>query len=243
MEKANFKEEIKKLIGLQSVDSQLYKLNKEKQEQPKVLENLLQEFENKKNALKEEEEKSKAIQLKRKNKELDLSSQEEQIKKLQSQLFTLKTNKEYTVMLNEINSKKMNQSLLEEDILKIMEEQDQIKKEIEGQKNKIAKEENLYNQEKQKIQNHLKELETQITMLESKRQLMAKEINTKIISKYERILQGRDGLAIVDVDQNDFSCKGCYMKATPQVINEIKMNKNLVFCEVCSRILYIKEDV
>jgi len=240
--KVNYKEEITKLIELQSLDSQLYKLNREKENQPKIINDLQQVFEDKKQQLKTWEEKLKSIQLKRKEKEIDLGTHEEQIKKLQGQLYALKTNKEYTAMLNEINGKKMNQSLLEEEILNFMEEQDKAKKELEQQKINVAEEEKKFNQEKQKIQNHLKEIEAQSADLQSKRAVIIKTIDSKILPKYERILKGREGLAIIDVDENDFSCKGCYMKATPQVVNEIKMNKGLVFCEVCSRILYVKED-
>ena len=242
MDQVNYKEEIKRLIELQSLDSQLYKLNREKQEQPKIISDLQQKLQDKQQLLKGWEEKLKTVQLKRKDKELDLASREEEIKKLQTQLYTLKTNREYTAMLTEINGKKMNHSVLEEDILNIFDEQEVAKKASDQQKANLAEEEKVFEQEKQRIQNYLKEIEGQIKDYQSKRDVIVKGINPKILAKYERILKGKEGLAIVDVNQNDFSCKGCYMKATPQVVNEIKMNKGLVFCEVCSRILYVKED-
>ena len=37
------------------------------------------------------------------------------------------------------------------------------------------------------------------------------------------------------------ACGGCNMNLPPQVINEIMMKKNLIFCESCARILYIEE--
>jgi uncharacterized protein len=60
-----------------------------------------------------------------------------------------------------------------------------------------------------------------------------------MLKEYERILLSREGLAIVTVKDN--SCGGCHMLVPPQVINLIKMYEHIITCEVCNRILYIKE--
>ena len=60
-----------------------------------------------------------------------------------------------------------------------------------------------------------------------------------MLQEYEKILHSRDGLAIVTIKDN--SCGGCHMLVPPQVINLIKMYEHIVTCEVCNRILYIKE--
>jgi len=60
-----------------------------------------------------------------------------------------------------------------------------------------------------------------------------------MLLEYERILNSRDGLAIVTVKGN--SCGGCNMLVPPQVINLIKMYEHIITCEMCNRILYINE--
>ena len=209
-------------------------------EKPKILESLQNEFDQKKQILKEYEERSKSLLLKRKDKEGELTSKEEDVKKLQSKLYALKTNKEYSAMLTEINGVKMDNSLLEEEIIKILEEQDDLKKDLEKQQSIIKEEDRKFNEEKQKINNRIKEIEVQIKDMESKRSNAIKEIDAKILSQYERILKGKESLAIVKVESD--SCQGCFMNVPPQVINEIKMNDKLIFCEMCARILYIPDD-
>lgn len=241
MQKVNIKEELSKLVRLQEIDSRLYNLKREREENPKVLETLTQEFEEKKQVLKEFEEKLKSMLLKRKGKEGELASREESIKKLQSQLYTLKTNKEYSAMISEISGVKMDKSLIEEEILKIFEEQDVLKIELKKKQSQIKEEEKKINEEKQKILNQIKEIETQIAEFESKRTMVEKEIDQKLLSQYNRILKSKDGLAIVKVKNN--SCQGCYMNVTHQVVNEIKMYDKLIICGMCARILYnIDED-
>lgn len=240
MQQVDIALEIKKLVNLQKIDTQLYNLNREKIEKPKIIASLQNEFDQKKQILKEYEERSKSLLLKRKDKEGELTSKEEGIKKLQSKLYLLKTNKEYSAMLTEINGVKMDNSLLEEEIIKILEEQDDLKKDLEKQQSIIKEEDKKFDEQKQKINNRIKEIEVQTKDMESKRSNAIKEIDAKILSRYERIIKGKESLAIVKVE-ND-SCQGCFMNVPPQVINEIKMNDKLIFCEMCARILYIPDD-
>ncbi|MFC1709379.1 zinc ribbon domain-containing protein [Candidatus Omnitrophota bacterium] len=240
MEKVNLKEEIKKLIRLQELDKQLYDLNKEKEEKPKILEALQSEFDQTKQILNEFEEKSKALLLKRKDCEGQLATKEEKIKELQNKLFGLKTNKEYSTMLSEINGIKMDSSLLEEQILKIFDEQDGLQKGLEKQKEELKVEESKLGQEKNKITDRIKEIEGFIKDLSAKREVTEKGVDSKIASQYSRILKGKESLALVEVANH--SCQGCFMEVPPQVINEIKMNDRLIFCEMCARILYISDE-
>jgi predicted nucleic acid-binding Zn-ribbon protein len=65
-------------------------------------------------------------------------------------------------------------------------------------------------------------------------------VDREYLSKYERILHSKDGLAMVNVEHD--SCGGCNINLPPQVINEIRMKEELIFCQSCARILYIEEE-
>jgi len=67
------------------------------------------------------------------------------------------------------------------------------------------------------------------------------EIDKKILASYERILKGKDGMALAAV--HDYSCQGCFINLPPQVINEIKKHDHLVICESCARILYLEDEI
>ena len=56
------------------------------------------------------------------------------------------------------------------------------------------------------------------------------------LSLYERVLAGREGLALVPLVNK--SCGGCHMVQPPQVISEARLNAKLVTCDSCNRILY-----
>lgn len=240
-ETIGIKEQIRFLIQLQDIDSKIYGLNREKEQKPQEILELQKEFEDKKANLKNLEEKDKALAIKRKEKEIDLASKEENIKKLNNQLLSLKTNKEYQAMLAQIASLKTDTSVLEEEILKIMDEQDALKAHVSKEKSYLAEEERKFQEEKKKIDERLKEIEYVINDLTAKRERIIPSIEKRTYATYERILKGKDGLALVVV--KDYACQGCYIGVTPQVINEIKMQDKIITCESCARILYIEEDL
>ncbi len=74
-----------------------------------------------------------------------------------------------------------------------------------------------------------------------KRKQVFPDVDKGILSRYERILENKEGLAIVPL--KDRSCGGCFMSIPDQVVNEIKMYEQLIFCEMCARILYLEDDV
>lgn len=235
------REEISRLVKLQVVDKEIYRLIKEQKELPLRAGQLEADFEAKKINLKNLDDQLKSALVKRKERELALASKEEEIKKAQSQLYQLKTNKEYQAKLREIEGMAADKSVLEEDILKVFDEIDNLKAQVDKEGAFLKEEEVAFQAEKKKISDKIKDVEAALTELGGKRKIAAEEIDKKLLAAYERILKGRDGLGIVTV--KDYSCQGCFMNVPAQVVNEIKMHDHLVFCENCTRILYLEEDL
>jgi predicted nucleic acid-binding Zn-ribbon protein len=113
--------------------------------------------------------------------------------------------------------------------------------ELNQAKQELAKEEQIFNNQKNKIELRIKEIEERLSTLESQRKEITKEIKPQILMQYERILKNRDGIAIVKVSNS--ACSGCNMTLPPQMINLIKMYERIISCEVCQRMLYLEEDI
>lgn len=231
-----FADQIKSLVELQSVDSDAYLLKKELAAQPAVQKKLEAEFEAKKVHLKKAEEDLRHAQSKQKDKENDLASKEEKIKKLQVQLYSLKSNKEYQAMELEIKGLKADNSVLEEEIIRQIDAVDEVKKKVAQEKEQVAGEEKKFKDELEVLKKRAAELTAQVAALDEKRKSFIANVDPKVLPQYERILQKREGLAIAPVKKS--SCGGCNMELPPQMINEIRMQDKLIFCESCSRILY-----
>jgi len=235
----DLKKQINGLVKLQALDSEIYVLRNEKESKPLEFKELEAAFEEKKQNLAALEKKVLDLQKQRKDLELELASKEEATKKLQSQLFSLKTNKEYSVMLQQIQDSKADSSVIEDKILQVFDQADKVKTETDQEKERIKEEEKVFLEEKKKLELRIKEIDDRLSQLEAQRKQVIPEIDPKILSQYERILANRDGLAIAYVKDN--SCKGCNMHVPPQVRNLIKMYERIITCEICNRILYVEE--
>jgi predicted nucleic acid-binding Zn-ribbon protein len=242
MQGTSIKNLLKKLIELQKIDGEIFNCKKDLKEKPETLNVLDQEFQSKKAGLKELEDKLRALILQRKDIELQLKEKEDAIIKSNAQLSLLKTNKEYQTKLNEIESIKADKSILEEKILISYDQADTITAEINKEKAAVAEEEKKFAVQKKVIEDQIKVLEDRINVLDSQRKQYLPDIDPNYLAMYERVLNHKSGIAIVPYMEGNI-CGGCYMLLTPQMANAIKMYDQLITCEMCSRILYLEEDL
>lgn len=240
MQKINVEEQIGHLKKLQAVDGDIFRLRRERASKPKLIEDLEARRNDEQAAVRGIEEKIKTNQVKRKQRELDLQAKEDGVKKLQVQLYQLKTNKEYQTMQQEIEGHKADKSLVEDDILVLMEEADTLNKDLAKEKALFADAEKHLNEDKKVIELEIAALDKRTAELEAERAAAAAQVDKKVLAHYEKVLSGKDGVAIVAVKDN--ACQGCFMNLPPQMINEIKMNDKVITCESCARILYIEKE-
>lgn len=240
MANVNLKEQLTMLRQLQEVDTQIYKINEEKRSMPKELEAIKNAFEQKKQALAASEKTYLDVQKEKKERELEFGAKEESVKKLQSQLYQLKTNKDYNAMLQQIADTKADASVIEDKIIEVMEKIDKAKIAVDDEKKRLQADELVYVEEKKKIEARGAGIDEKLALLDSQRRHLLPGIDKKVLSDYERILKSREGLAIVCVKNNN--CSGCNLKIPAQVINSIGMYERLQTCEACNRILVAGDD-
>ncbi|MBI3323975.1 MAG: hypothetical protein HYZ92_01695 [Candidatus Omnitrophica bacterium] len=230
---------IETLRKLQTIDGELFRLRGEERRLPEELEAAAQALEEQKAKAEAVESRLKTVQLRHKEKEIELSSREANVKKLQAQLFQVKTNKEYSAIQHEIEQAKADASLLEEEIINLLEGIDQASKEHGAELGRVAERQQLLRREQERITQALEQLRRQAAELETRRREVLPFVEANALALYERVLASREGLAIVPLVGE--CCSGCHMAQTPQVINETCLKAHLVTCQNCNRILYIEQ--
>lgn len=230
-------QEIEKLAILQELDSEIQDCQEtinnsplKKKQMEQSVESILKDV----TTIKKEQKK---LQLERKEKELELLGNEEEIKKLQKSMDEVKTNKEYTSLLSEIETLKKKKSALEDTLLVLMEKDDQLNKQLEDFSSKSDK---LKTEVEVKMQEEAKKLEDirlQLKGKEAQRQKIVAEIDKEIYALYEKIRASKkDGIAICRLEGE--SCTGCSVFVPTYMAEKVKAKKTPVQCENCSRILY-----
>ncbi|MDD5450241.1 MAG: C4-type zinc ribbon domain-containing protein [Candidatus Omnitrophica bacterium] len=233
-------EQIKLLVALQKLDSRIFELRKELENQPVLIRSLDEAFKEKESSLKKKEEELKVLTVKRKEKEGELQAKEEGIKKLKVQLYQIKTNKEYQAMEKEIEGQKADVSVIEEAIITVLDGIEECQKAVAAEKAVIDKERGHLEEEKKAIEAKTKEMQTQLDQVTAERTGLAKNVEKDFLVKYERILHSKNNPAIVKVEGD--ACGGCNINLPPQVINEIRMSQEIIFCGSCARILYLEDE-
>jgi len=236
----NVREQIEFLKALQVLDKEIHLLNKEKDTFPEKIQAIESSLETKKTGIKEADANLKVLQIKLKENEISLQQKEEQVRKLQLQLYQLKTNKEYSTMTQEIEGLKADNSLVEEDMIKLMDGIDDVKKKIAEEKEIFKKDEESSRKEKDVISARIKEIDSKIMQLTAEREKIAPDIDKRLLASYEKVLNNRDGVAIVQVEGG--TCGGCHMSLPAQIVSEAKLKDNIITCGSCSRILYLDDN-
>lgn len=176
----------------------------------------------------------------RRDLESELQDTKEKIAKYKRQLNEVKTNKEYSSLLKEIDETKERIDSLEEEIIGEMLSADDIEKEIKLASNKadevqteLAKKKETIIQEKNKAEEKLRNLE------EEKENLLPK-IPSDQMKLYKQISRMKNGIVLSPV--KDEFCTMCHMRIRPQMVNELIAGSQIITCENCGRILYYKKN-
>ena len=235
------KDTIKLLLGLQERDLELDRLRSELSAVPAKISGLKAEIQTAKTALEDAKKEMTQLQLAKKQKELDLDSQESAIRKHSTELNAVKTNEAYRALLGEIEKAKQEKSALEDQILQIMEQGDQAgrvwKEKESGSKSHEA---DLLKQISD-WESKQKELEQLISSKDAERTQALSSLSKNLADQYSKLRIGYRGAAVVPIRKEQ--CSGCHMKVSQNLINEVRRAQKLMTCESCSRIVYLEEAV
>ena len=113
--------QLQQLVDLQKIDDQISEHKKILADIPLQLESARGELEEKKNILKVVTDEIEALQKQRKDLELEVQGENDHMAKAKTKLPSVKTNKEYTAILVEIDTIKEKVSKIEDKELEIME--------------------------------------------------------------------------------------------------------------------------
>jgi predicted nucleic acid-binding Zn-ribbon protein len=175
-------------------------------------------------------------QKKRRELETEVKDIKAQIGKYKRQLNEVKTNKEYTALLKEIEESQHKVDTLEEAIIAEMLAADDVEEEIKSALHKQTQDEDVLKKEKLVLDEKLGDTETKWAALNKAREELLPRIPREQVRLYEALLQKKGGTALSPVT-GDF-CSMCHMRVRPQMLNEIRDKAKVILCENCGRILY-----
>ena len=224
------------IVELQRLDAEIHNASLVLEGIPRLVEDVDRKIEATDKLVADAKDKMSRNQKKRRDLENEVKDMKVQIGKYKRQLNEVKTNKEYTALLREIEESQHKIDTIEEAIIAEMLAADDVEEEIRAALHKQGQEEDSLKKEKVVLDEKLRETEARFAALAKEREALLPRVPREQLKLYEAIFQKKGGTALSPVT-GDF-CAMCHMRVRPQMLNEIRDKAKVILCENCGRILY-----
>src|SRR5713226_2914313 len=183
--------QLKTLIDLQGVDTRIATLEAEAARLPKEIAAIHAALD----AMKQEVDGAKArLDITRKDqraKEKDLEVVQAKRSKTEARLYEVKTNKEYSAVLAEIEDIKQEKGRVEEEILVLMESQERVTADIKDAEARFKTREAQGKQEEAAFQEKLRAVEADLALVRTERTELTRQLPPAVLADYDKLLKAR----------------------------------------------------
>ena len=225
------------LISLQAIDTRIAALEADAARLPKEIAAIHATLQGMKQEVDAGKTRLDAAKKDQRAREKDLEVVQAKRSKTEGRLYEVKTNKEYSAVLAEIEDIKQEKGRVEEEILVLMESQERLAAEIKDAESRYKTRETQGKQEEAGFQSKLREVEADLAVVRAERAELTRQLPPAVLADYDKLLKARGGLALAQVVKPNL-CGGCRMTVTPQRLQELRAQSALLPCESCGRYLY-----
>ncbi len=180
--------------------------------------------------------RSAAAAEKRRAEEKEVAGVQTRLAKYKDQLLEVKTNREYTAMLHEIETAQNDIRTREDRILEVMMESDELNAGIKTGEADLKAAEKEAAAERAVLDTEMAQLQAVIDTTTAEREKLVADIDRRVLAIFETTAKGRKGVAVAEA--KDGLCTICHVRLRPQVFNEVRKNESIIQCDSCRRILY-----
>lgn len=231
---------LESLARVQEMDNAIKSLEDSRARLPTEREEVEKEVEAADRELARIREHRQELEKKRRSLEQRVEDANQAIKKHQRQAFEVKTNKEYTAMLHEIEGEKKGVLELEESIIALMEEADGLAAAERQAAERAAAVRREAEGKRAALNSKAAQIDKELAEATEARQKEFGGLPSDIMAVYQRVSRGRQGLAVVPMVGG--ACGGCFANLPTRLTVEVKAMDELITCEACGRILIWKQE-
>jgi len=227
------------LVELQKVELAVRELEAQRVQGPERLAALEAEFQAKEAEVGTAKHRYEHLRLERAQRELDLKVLEEKRAKFQAQLMGVRTSKEYSAALREIDLAKAEVSRIEDDILTADEEMGALEKDVPEAEARIAEERERYESTRAALDAELAVLDSNLAEAQERRADLAQRLPPDVVETFSRVANARGGVAVVRITEP--VCSACNVRLRVQTFTLVRRGESLITCDSCRRFLYFED--
>lgn len=172
-------------------------------------------------------------------KQVQLKGREDRIRDLKNKLNTAASNKEYTLLKEQIAADEQANGVLSDEIFEALERLDVLEQERVEKVQAWKQRESDHQLLAVSLREKIAKLEVELQRVEGELATAEAELPTQIRAEYDRIVgsRGEEGLAPVEGE----ICGGCNQLLTAQMMNRLYLEQ-AVRCPSCGAMMYLAED-
>lgn len=231
---------LEKLLVLQHCDQQIRDVTLALQALPREKESCDRDAARAAERLDAAQEQRRELEKELKKLDGDILTKQDQIARYKTQQLETRKNEEYAALLHEIEAGTRLIMEIEERQLGLMEKVEALTQDLETAQA-------AHDVEIKRIGKILSTLEGRRDNLLQRREELLQQrphlsegIEEDLLERYDRLFKSKEGNAIVAIENN--VCMGCHMKVTRQTVLAARIEKEIISCSQCGRILYNDED-
>lgn len=234
------REKIQSLVELQTVEADIRRVETLLAGTPAKLAAVTLELEAFEATLAEEDGQLQAVQKTYREQEREAQVALAQIRKSNERLATVKTNKEYQLILKEIDDLKRKNSLIEDEMLACLDRIEAADAAVKQKKAQVLALGQTADRQKAEIERETQQLTAQLTDLAQAGREAARAVDPVLLESFRRVQEQVKQGAVAPVV--DAVCQGCHLNIPWQLFNELHRFDELTFCPHCRRIIFCQEE-
>jgi predicted nucleic acid-binding Zn-ribbon protein len=227
--------DLEKLVRLHHVEADLKRTETELAEVPHLRKEIEERLARDRARLDAAKASLEASLRARKQHEVAVQDLEAKRSKYKGQLMEVKTNKEYTAVLHEIEGVERDIKAREDVILEEMEKAEALAQDVGREEAGFKAVETEARRENGELDGRAARLEEETGRLRKERDAVAASVPEDALALYTRVAKQR-GTGVAEAREG--MCQACHVRMRLQIWVEVKKNEQLFQCESCSRVLF-----
>ncbi|MCY4074481.1 MAG: C4-type zinc ribbon domain-containing protein [Acidobacteria bacterium] len=165
-----------------------------------------------------------------------LSQVQARLTRYKDQVMAVRTTAELHALQAEIATAEAEVARLEHRVLEQMLEADELTTAVTEAERTESDERTVVEAEREALEDRQRALRAQVERHAGERAALVDELPAHLSALFDTLTRGRKGLAVAEA--RDGRCMSCRVRLRPQLYNDIRLNRTLIQCESCQRILH-----
>jgi len=227
--------DLEKLVRLHHAETHLKRIESDLAEVPRLRKEVEERLERDRSRLDAAKAALAGSQKARKEHERGVADLKSKLSKYKGQLMEVKTNKEYTAVLHEIEGVERDIRARDDLTFAEMEKEEALAQEVKREEVAFKAVAADATKEKADLDARAEALGADASRKQAERDAAAAAIPEDTLDLYGRVAKQRGSGA---AEARDGMCQACHVRMRLQIWVEVKKNEQILQCESCSRILY-----